>query len=217
FSKFGLFINFNSAYNNVILGKETKHIYGIPAIGSEEFGVKYFLQPKSFFQVNDGVRKLLYNKVKTLISECKTELLIDAFSGVGLLTGALYSDQYATVAIEIEPTAVEDANTLKYTNNLVKLTNICGDVNDELIKVDCRGRLTTLVVDPPRKGLGTETREAILTSKPQHIIYISCDSATLARDIKTLLPLYRVARVEPYNMFPKTDDVETLVLLSLID
>ena len=188
FEKFGIFVNFNRAKTNVIMGEVTKHICGIEHIDGRAFGVNFQLQADSFYQVNDEVKDEIYSRVKQMLDGAGIDLFVDAFSGIGLLSGALYSEKYDTVAIEIVPSAVEDAERMKERNGLVRLTNICGDVTVELPKVveKYKGKKVALVVDPPRKGLNESIIKAIVKAKPTQIFYISCDSATLARDLKQL-------------------------------
>ena len=117
--------------------------------------------------------------------------------------------------IEIVKDAVEDADKLKKLNGLSNLTNICADVNIKLKQL-CdayKAKKISLVLDPPRKGLDKTTRDAILFALPQKIVYISCNSATLARDVKYLSQAYDLIYCKPYDMFPQTSNVETLVVL----
>lgn len=213
FDKFGLFVNVNTYRNNVILGKITKHVYGLQYIEGEHLGVKFRLRPNSFFQVNDGVKNAIYTKVKELLDVSETQVLVDCFSGVGILTTALASSKYDTYAIEIEPSAVLDANEMVALNNTPRVLNVCGDVNVELPKIvaDNNGKRLTVVVDPPRKGLGQGICNTLINANVDNIVYISCDSATLARDLALLATKYEVTYVEPWDMFPNTDQVETLV------
>lgn len=215
FPKYGLFVNVNTYRNNVILGKTTQHICGIEYIEGTHLGVKFRLRPNSFFQVNDGVKDAIYAKVRQLLDVSKTEVLVDCFSGIGILTNALASANYDTYAIEIEPSAVTDANEMVALNASPHVHNVCGDVNVELPKIVSAnaGKRFTIVVDPPRKGLGEGICQTLLSSNADNIVYISCDSATLARDLATLSHVYTVAYVQPYDMFPNTDQVETLVHL----
>ncbi len=188
FDKIGFFVNINKKSTNVIFGEKTAHIGGIEKIQGAQMGVAYSLRPQSFYQVNDAIKDKIYAKVKELLSGGGVEILIDAYSGAGILSGALHSEKYRTYAIEIEPAAVNDAEEMKKANGLKNLTNICGDVETELAKIveENPGKNIALVVDPPRKGLGAKVVETILKAKPRQIIYISCDSATLARDLKLL-------------------------------
>lgn len=216
FDKFGLFVNINKKPTNVIMGDVTKHVRGIKRIDGETCGVSFCLQPESFFQVNDDVREKLYGQAAALVREDGCEVIIDAFSGVGVLSGVLAKGGAEVYGIEIVPQAVADADDLKRRNGLDNLTNICGDVNKELITL-CRrlkGKKIAMVLDPPRKGLGKETKEAIAEAAPDRIVYISCDSATLARDIKDLSDIYSPVYCRPFDMFPQTAAVETVVLLA---
>lgn len=214
FDKFGLFVNVNVNKNNVIMGTTTEHIYGLKYIESIHLGVKTRLSLDSFFQVNDEVKNAIYLEVKRLLDLSATEALIDCFSGVGVLTNTLASDEYETYAIEIIPQAVENARETAVLNGK-RVTNICGDANVELPKLTAklRGKNITLVVDPPRKGLGQTVCDTIMCSDVDNLVYISCDSATLARDLALLSSKYEISYVQPYDMFPQTDNVETVVRL----
>ena len=216
FDKFGLFANINTYKNNVILGKTTKHIYGLKYIEGMHLGVKFRLRPNSFFQINDGVKDAIYARVRKLLDVSRTEVLVDCFSGIGILTNALASDNYDTYAIEIEPSAVEDANEMVELNNSPRVHNICGDVNVELPRIveANKGKRFTVVIDPPRKGLGAGICDTLMKSNADNIVYVSCDSATLARDLALLSHMYTPTYVQPYDMFPNTDQVETIVLLA---
>ena len=215
FENYGLFVNINTYKNNVILGKTTKHICGLKYIEGTHLGVKFRLRPNSFFQVNDGVKNAIYTRVRELLDVSRTEVLVDCFSGIGILTNALASSNYDTYAIEIEPSAVTDANEMTHMNKSPRVHNVCGDVNVELPRIveANAGKRFTVVVDPPRKGLGAGICETLMKSNADSIVYISCDSATLARDLALLSHMYTVAYVQPWDMFPNTDQVETLVHL----
>lgn len=216
FPKFGLYVNQNDGKNNVILGKTSHHVCGISHIQGTHMGVQFRLHPHSFFQINDGVKDLLYSKAKQLLNTSNTQVLVDLFSGIGVLTTALCSPNYDTIAVEIEPSAVADAEQIKTLNNSPRLTNLCGDANVLLPQIaeQNKGKTLSLVVDPPRKGLGATICQTILSVGFDNIVYISCDSATLARDLAMLCPTYKVEYIQPYDMFPNTDQVETLVWLS---
>lgn len=215
FKKFGLFVNINDYKNNVILGKTTRHICGIEYIEGTHLGVKFRLRASSFFQVNDGVKDAIYAKVRELLDVSKTEILVDCFSGIGILTNVLASENFDIYAIEIEPSAVKDACEMAQLNTSPRVHNICGDVNVELPKIieANTGKRFTIVVDPPRKGLGAGICETLAKSNADNVVYISCDSATLARDLAQLADAYAVTYVQPFDMFPHTDQVETLVCL----
>lgn len=215
FPRFGLFQNVNVHKNNVILGSETRHVFGLKYIEGQHLGVKFHLRADSFFQVNDGVKDAIYDKVRSLLDVSKTEVLVDCFSGAGILTNVLASERYQTYGVEIIPSAVADANDNAALNNAPNVTNICGDANVELPRLaeKHRGKVMSLVVDPPRKGLGDKLCQTILQADFDNVVYVSCDSATLARDLKMLMPTYAVDYVQPWDMFSQTAEVETLVHL----
>lgn len=216
YPKVGLFLNENRARSNVILGTKTVWLKGLKEIASNMCGVEFYLQPDSFFQVNTPVAEMIYREVKEQVLSCGTEVLIECFSGVGVLSAMLADDSYDSFGIEIVPSAWQDAQKIKEKNNLKRLTNICGDVNEELPKLACRcaGKNVTVVVDPPRKGLDKGVLSTLTDFKPQTIVYVSCDSATLARDLADFCASgYEVVFVRAFDMFPNTKHVETLVVL----
>lgn len=217
FDNFGLFVNVNEGKNNVILGKETKHIYGKKYIEGAHLGVKFRLQPQSFFQVNDAVKDGIYRQVKSLLDVSGTEVLVDCFSGIGILTSVLCSPDYDTYAVEIEPSSVADAVAIKQLNRSPRLTNLQGDANVLLPQIaeQNRGKRLSLVVDPPRKGLGQTICQTILSAEFDNVVYVSCDSATLGRDLGMLSSRYEVDFAQPWDMFPQTAEVETVCHLTL--
>ena len=214
FSSFGLYKNVNKLKNNVIFGNLDIHIFGIKELEKEEFGVRYFVNNRSFLQVNDDIKNLVYKRIIQLVGENKN--VIDAYSGAGLLSSILAKNSENVYGIEIVREATENANNLKKINNLHNLTNINGDCAVEIESLIKRidGDFA-VVVDPPRKGLDKKVVEAFLKAEPEKIVYLSCDPATLSRDIKLLSEKYELALVEPYDMFPQTANVETLVCLKI--
>ena len=216
FKKWGLFVNINTLKNNVITSDVTHHIAGITSILSKDVnGIVFRLQPDSFFQVNTQCKDLLYARAKNMIREEGTEVLIDCFSGIGLLTCAMCSPDYQTYAVEIVKQASEDADKMKELNGIVNLTNICGDVTEKLPEIMnmVRGKKTALLVDPPRKGLGEKICRTVCDNLPDRIVYISCDNATLARDLVWLLPHYTLKEIILFDLFPHTRHIEVLVCL----
>lgn len=217
YPKTGLFLNENRKKSNVILGEKTVFLKGISQIDSVMCGVKFCLQPDSFFQVNTSVAEKIYRKVKELAVCRETDALIECFSGVGVLSAMLADDSYDSYGIEIVRSAWQDAEKIRRINNLERLTNICGDVNRELPLLAERyaGKNVTVVADPPRKGLDEKTRRTLIELNPRTLIYVSCDSATLARDAAHFVSAgFSLDLVRPYDMFPNTKHVETLVVLS---
>ena len=217
FSDFGLYININKEKTNVILGKTFLHKYGLKQLSNTEYGITYNILPQSFMQINNYIKSQIYEKVFEIVKNGNFETVIDAYSGAGLLSAMLAKVSKKVYGIEIIKEAVENANNLATQNSLTNLTNICGDCTIELPKLVKEKNISNVcvVLDPPRKGCDKKVLDAILSVNPQSIVYISCNPATLARDAKILLESnnYEIQLCQPYDMFPQTAHVETLLQL----
>lgn len=214
FKNFSLNININTKPGNVILGDKWIDVYGQSSIESEILGIKYSVSNASFFQVNDEIRDLAYKEILNNIDSEDT--VIDAYSGAGLLTALISKKAKNAIGVEIIKEATEDANKLKLLNHLDNMENINGDcakILPDLIK-KIKDSNFSIVLDPPRKGVDENIINAILSTKPKKIIYLSCNPVTLARDAKLLLGGgYKILKLQPYDMFPNTSHVETLLVL----
>lgn len=190
-------------YNDEYL-TEKKRI--ITSIGNK----KYYLSIDSFFQVNEKLTEKLYDKVKTEVEKVKPKRLLDLYSGTGSF--GIYVSEFVddfVIGVDYSKSNIEDANLNKKLNNITniefienKVENVIEDFKD----------IDMIIVDPPRLGLDQKTIENIKRLSPSNIVYVSCDPATLARDIN-LLKEYEVVEVTPFNMFPRTYHVETVSIL----
>ena len=218
FNNIGLYININKQQTNVILGKEFIHIYGLKSLKNIEYGIKYEILPQSFMQINNDIKSKIYEKVFEIVKAGNFDCVIDSYSGAGLLSAMLAKVANQVYGIEIIPEATQCAEILKQQNNLINLINVNGDCATELPKLISQKNLTNLcmVLDPPRKGCDKNVLDTILNVKPKQILYISCNPATLARDLKVLTQNgnYKIQLCQPYDMFPNTSHVETLVQLT---
>jgi len=215
FDNFGLNININKTNSNIILTNDFKHIYGLKEIEIEEYGVKYSINNASFMQVNDYIKHKIYDEVLGEISY--KDIVIDAYSGAGLLTAIMSKKCKFSYGIEIVKPAVDIANNLKICNNISNMSNICGDTTIELPKLikELKDEFV-VVLDPPRKGCSSEVMKTLAEVRPKKIIYISCNPSTLARDLKTLIDNnvnYKINKIKPFDMFPNTKHVESLAVL----
>lgn len=210
FDSFSLMININELKNNVILTENYKILYGNPQITLNQDGLQYNVSLNSFMQVNTEIATMIYNKVKDTV---KNEVVVNAFSGAGFLSGLIAQTAKKVYGIEIVESAHLDAEDLKKNNNISNLVNICGDAKIELPKIK---DFEFIVLDPPRKGCGKDVIDTILSVMPNNILYISCNPATLARDLAYLGNNYQIEFVQPYDMFPQTRHVETLVSLKKV-
>lgn len=188
--------------NSKCLTKEDKII---TTIGSK----KYYVSIDSFFQVNKTLTEKLYDKVKEQVEKVRPNRLLDLYCGTGSI--GIYASDFTKeiIGVDYSKSNIEDANKNKKLNNLKNITFI----NDKVENViDTFKDVDMIIVDPPRAGLDQKTINNIEIISPRHLIYVSCDPATLARDLN-LLTNYEVEEVTPFNMFPRTYHVECVSVL----
>lgn len=236
-SSFSLFYNVNKRADNVVFGKEFRLLFGKGKVIAKECGLSYAVGPESFVQVNDGVRRRIYRDVLARAEADEETTVIDAYSGAGFLTALFACRCKKAIGVEIVREAVDCADELCRMNGLTgKMVNLCADCGevlaDLIAKERAESRKLVLVLDPPRQGVDERILSAIRTSLPDKIVYVSCSPQTLARDlgilfgtlertekgiVKAASPCespYRIDYLRPYDMFPQTKHVETLVVLS---
>lgn len=211
-----IFLNLNSLNTNVILGDKLRNIYGEDYISDFIGDFEYYISPKSFFQVNTMQAEVLYNVLKEGLNLNKNDILFDLYSGVGSI-GIFLSKYVSKVyGIEIEESAVKMANLNIKKNNVDNAEYIAGSVEDKIEEFKKRKiNPDVVVVDPPRKGLDDKSINYIIEFKPKKIGYVSCNYATMARDLKKLSDKYKVIKITPVDMFPHTSHVECVAVLQL--
>lgn len=214
--EFSLYVSPNERCTNVIMGDKTVTLYGEDRLQAETLGVKYYVSPLSFMQVNDKVRDMIYSRVGEIIESSGIDNVVDAYSGIGIMSNIFARFAKKVYAVEIVPEAIEDAKKLAVLNgNADKIVNICGDCAEKIPKIVSALTQSIVVIDPPRKGCDEMVLRAIIGARPTKIIYVSCNPATLARDMRILSEDYSIESVTPYDMFPNTKHVETLVILDI--
>ena len=236
FHAFTLWQNVNSGKGNGVFGEKFYLLSGEGKFAATEYGIRYEAGPNTFVQVNSGVCRKLYDRTVRYASGSGAKIAVDAYSGGGLLTAMLARVMDKAYGIELVKEACDCADKLKYFNKLEeKMVNICGKVEDVLPRIlkDVSGEDIFLTMDKPRKGVDRETLNAVLKSGIKKIAMISCNPATMARDVGILTGalieqngelkkcgdygeegFYQIETVQPFDMFPQTKHVETLVLLS---
>jgi len=213
-SELGIYQCIKQKDNNVILEGELLHEAGLFELELCINGIELSINPMSFFQVNTLVMQNIYEYVNSL---AQGDVVIDAYSGAGLMSAMLAKKNKLVYGIEIVKEATRDADKLKEQNGLSNLININGDAKEILPELAKSNKNFTLVLDPPRKGIDAAVIETIAKSLPAEIIYVSCSPATLARDLKGIcLAGYKIESVQPFDMFPETPHVETVVVLKKI-
>ena len=207
--------NTNKRDTNVILGEQEKVLYGPGFIKDEILGVTFNISSKSFFQVHPSQTEVLYSKAFELAQLSKEDEVLDAYAGVGSI-GAIAS-QYAkhVTSVEVVREAVDNMKENIKLNNIKNMTPVCEDCTKYLFETN--HKFDVVILDPPRKGSTKEFLFSLLKNRPKKIIYISCDPATLARDLAYLINDYEIQTVQPVDMFPRSFHVETICGLYLKD
>ena len=212
----GILLNHNQRGDNVILGDKTDVLWGEPMLEDRLCGHSFLLSPEAFYQVNHAQAEKLYACALEFAGLTGQETVIDLYCGAGTITLVLAEQAKRVVGVEIVPEAVENAKRNAIRNGIENVEFLCADAGQAARRLALRGVLPdVLVVDPPRKGLDETARDAILKMLPPRVVYVSCDPATLARDVAELCGTgYTLERAQAFDLFPRTNHVETVVLLS---
>lgn len=209
-------INSNREKTNVILGPKCRTVWGSDFITDELCGLKFHLSPLSFYQVNRSQAERLY----TLVADCaalkKEDILLDLYCGTGTIGLSMASRVKRVIGVEIIPQAVEDAKKNAALNEINNAEFYCADAAEAAERLRKEGvSPNVIVLDPPRKGISPELVKTVCGFSPERAVYVSCDPATLSRDLKLFgAEGYSVKDVTPVDMFPRTAHVETVALLS---
>ncbi len=211
--------NYNMKNTNVILGNENEVIYGDGYIYDELGDYTFKISPLSFYQINPIQTEALYNIAIEMADLKKTDTLFDLYCGIGTI--GIFASPYVNkvYGIEIVKQAIEDAKENANINNIRNIEFFAGDVEKvfENVLKEHNVKPDVIFVDPPRKGLDKHTIENILNIKPEKIVYISCNPASLVRDLKLLEESYEIKKIQPVDMFPFTSHVECCSVLYLKD
>lgn len=209
-----IMLNINKEKTNVILGEKNKVLWGQEFITDYIGDKKFIISANSFYQVNPVQAELLYKKALEFAEAKKTDVCIDAYCGIGTISLMFAPVVKKVYGIEIIPEAVSDARKNAKINGIKNAEFInrrSEDIIPQLIKNE---NIDFIVADPPRKGCDIKLLESIIKSGINKLIYISCDPATLARDIKILTnEAYTLKKICPFDMFPHTMHVETAAVL----
>ena len=208
--------NVNTKNTNVILGTENINIYGNGHITDKLGDYTFNISPLSFYQVNPIQAEKLYNIGVQAAEITKNDIVFDLYCGIGTIS--IFMAKYAkkVYGIEIINQAINDAKENAKINDINNIEFICGDtekVVDDLIN-NKKIIPNVVMVDPPRKGLDDNTINNILKIRPKKFIYISCNPATLVRDLSKLEEIYQIKQIQPVDMFPYTSHIETVTVLT---
>lgn len=212
----GVALNINHKGDNVIFGAETHHLAGETTLQDTLCGKEFSISPTAFYQVNPECTEALYQKAAELAALPENGVLLDLYCGAGTIGLSMAGESNKLCGVEIIPEAVENAKINARVNQRGESNTLflCGDAS--LGVEACKkafGAPDVIVVDPPRKGLSDEVIKTLLEVAPKKIIYISCNPATLAANCEKLSYTYKIGEVTPFNMFPRTGHVESIVCL----
>lgn len=208
-------LNHNTADTNVIMGAENTVLFGKGYIEDILCGKRFKLSPLSFYQVNHDQAERLYEKAAEFALTDNTNTVVDLYCGTGTIGLTLSDKVEKLIGVEIVPDAVKDAQYNAKLNGTENAEFICADASLAAEKLKERNvKPDAVILDPPRKGCDEALLHTVAEMEPKRIVYVSCDPATLARDCAVLQKLgYKTVTVKPFDMFPRTAHVESVVKL----
>ncbi len=205
-------LNFNAKKTNVIFGDRFHLLSGAERIFDQMNGIKFAVSPRSFYQINTPQAEQIYAAATSLLSP--DDILLDLYCGIGTIGLTCARNVKELIGIEVIEAAIEDAKQNAALNGIENARFFAADASKTLeILHTLPQKPTAVIVDPPRKGLSADAIAALKEIAPEKIIYISCNPSTQARDLALLRDAYSPGAVTPYDMFPRTGHVESLVYL----
>ncbi|KHD85452.1 23S rRNA (uracil(1939)-C(5))-methyltransferase RlmD [Heyndrickxia ginsengihumi] len=209
--------NVNAKRTNVIFGDETKVLWGNEVIYDYIGNIRFAISARSFYQVNPEQTKVLYNKALEFAGLTGEETVIDAYCGIGTISLFLAQKAKQVYGVEIVPEAIEDAKRNAELNGITNVEFAVGEAETIIPQWYSQGiNADVLVVDPPRKGCDETLLKTIIEMKPRQVVYVSCNPATLARDLRILEDGgYQTVEVQPVDMFPQTMHCEAVAKIML--
>ena len=208
----GIILNYNRENTNVILGKKCETLWGDADVVDTLCGNEFAIAPLAFYQVNHNQAEVLYNIALEKAGLTGSETVLDLYCGAGTITLALSKAAKQVIGVEIIPEAIENAKDNAKRNGIKNAEFICGDATKAAATLKERNiSADVVVVDPPRKGLTPDLIKTISEIAPRRVVYVSCDPATLARDLKLFGEVgYATKSVTPVDMFPRTRHCEAV-------
>jgi 23S rRNA (uracil1939-C5)-methyltransferase len=207
----------NQKKNDTIFDQDIHVFEGADHIFENMNGLKFKIGPKSFYQTNSDQAFELYKITKDFAGFKGDELVYDLYTGAGTIANFIAGSVRSVVGIEYVPTAIEDAKINSEINSIKNTSFFAGDMKDILNAdfIQTHGKPDVVITDPPRAGMHADVVKRLLEMEAEKIVYVSCNAATQARDIALMKDKYEVSRIRPVDMFPHTQHVENVVLLTL--
>ena len=209
-------LNINDRFGPVVLGEREKVLYGPGMIEDTLCSHRFRISPSSFYQINPVQTEVLYGKAVEFAALTGTETVLDAYCGIGTIGITASGKARQVIGVEVNRDAVRDAIANARLNGLKNCWFTAGDAGEYMLGCVREGiRPDVVFMDPPRAGSDEKFLRALLKTAPSRVVYVSCDPGTLARDLAVLTQGgYKVQRIQPVDMFPFTEHIETVVLMS---
>lgn len=211
--KFSLNLCKNTQKNSSNITENVICLYGEANQVYDVLGIKSKVSPASFLQVNKDVQNKIYQDINTLIEP--NAKVINAYGGTGILAAMMARKAQIVYSVELNRMASKNCRDMINKNNIKNIIAVCGDCQNEIPKILQKNRITHIVFDPPRNGVNKNILELVASLEIENIIYLSCNPSSLARDLEVICQKYDIMCIQPYDMFPQTHHVETLVTLRL--
>ena len=208
--------NINNKRTSLVLGEKSRVLYGSGYIEDILLGKRFRISVKAFYQINPTQTQILYETAVDFAELDGSQSVIDAYCGTGTI-GIIMSDKAGSVmGVELNPDAVEDAKFNAKKNGAQNIQFYCADAGEFMVELAQRKRkIDVVITDPPRAGCSRDFLESVVALAPKRVVYISCNPVTLARDLGYITRKgYKVSKIQPVDMFPFTEHVETVCLLS---
>jgi len=208
-------LSIHKKQGNAVLGDQFRTLWGEGTIEDELCGLRFRLSPRSFYQVNRDQAERLYEKAIALADLDETKTALDLYCGTGTITLCMARYAGSVIGVEIIEAAIRDAKENAERNGIANARFFCADAGEAVKRLAAEGtKPDVIMVDPPRKGISQDVIDAMVEMAPERIVYVSCDPATLARDVKLLEERgYRAVHAEAVDLFPRCAHVESIVLL----
>ena len=209
-------LNLNTRPGNAVLGDSTKILWGAEAIEDVLCGLRFRISPRSFYQVNRDQAEILYEKAVAAAGLTGAETVLDLYCGTGTITLCLARRAKQVIGVEVIEAAIVNARENARRNGIENARCFCADAGAAAKQLAAEGTAPdVIVVDPPRKGISQEVIDAIAQMAPRRVVYVSCDPATLARDVKLLSQRgYHLTHAEAVDLFPRCAHVESVVCMA---
>lgn len=209
--------NINNKHTSMVLGDRNNILYGKGYITDTLCGLNFQISSSSFYQINKRQTEVLYNEAVKAAKLTGQETLIDAYCGTGTIGMIMAKNAKKVIGVELNKEAIKDANKNMRNNKIDNIEFICDDASNFMNRLaKQKFKVDVVVMDPPRTGSDIKFLKSVVSLKPNRVVYVSCNPETLKRDLDFISKYYKVNSIQPVDMFPYTEHVETVVSMSLM-